>query len=95
MGLQGKGKNVDWETWSHLGVPKFSTNVEKGTGRTQMGQFVVTFFSDFDEKLMILGGKGRPCTSLRQGLEISGQKMPIRTDPPPSWGPILMTFEHL
>ena len=74
MGLQGKGKNVDWETWSHLGVPKFSTNVEKGTGRTQMGQFLGYFLFRFWSQIDDFGGQGRPCTGLGQGLEIGVQK---------------------
>ena len=38
--LKGKGRNIDWETWGQVGVPKFSTNVEKGKERTQMGQLL-------------------------------------------------------
>ena len=57
MGLEGTGKNAVCETWSHVGAPKFTTNVAKRTERTQMGQFL-----------------GRPCTRLRQGVEIAAKK---------------------
>ena len=40
MDLEGKGKNAVCETWSHVGAPKFSTNVAKRTEKTQMGQFL-------------------------------------------------------
>ncbi len=57
MILQGKEKNAECETWSQVGVPKFSANVAKRTERTQIGQFRVTFCFDFDEKSLILGAR--------------------------------------
>ena len=36
-------KRRERETWGHVGVPGFSTNVEKGKGRTQIGCFWFTF----------------------------------------------------
>ena len=40
MGLEGKGKNAVCKSWSHVGAPKFTTNVAKRTERTQMGQLL-------------------------------------------------------
>ena len=64
MILQGKGKNAECETWRHLGVPKFSTNVAKRTERTQIGQFPRHFLLRFCRKIDDFGGPGRPCTRL-------------------------------
>ena len=48
----------NWETLCHLGVPRCSINVAKGTGRTHMGQLLNDFLLDFDQKSMILGRRG-------------------------------------
>ena len=58
MILQGKGKNAECETWRHLGVPKFSTNVAKRTERTQMGQFLGDLLGIFWRKNDDVGGSG-------------------------------------
>ena len=73
MILQGKEKNAECETWRHLGVPKFSTNVAKRTEKTQMCEFLDDFLFIFCRKIDDFGGPGRPCTCLGQGLE-SGVK---------------------
>ena len=55
---QGQGKNAECETWSQVGVPKFSANVAKRTERTHMCQFLGDFLLRFLGKSDDFGGPG-------------------------------------
>ena len=81
MGSQGKGKNAECETWSQVGVPKFSANVAKRTERTHMCQFSDDFLLRFRWKIDDFGGPGRPCAGLGQSPESGVKKNHKSTKP--------------
>ena len=92
MILQGKGKNAECETWRHLGVPKFSTNVAKRTERTQMCEFPGDFLLIFSWKNNVFWGPG---AGLGQGLESGVQKNHFGTKRITLLGALFRVFRHL
>ena len=94
MILQGKEKNAECETWSQVGIPKFSANVAKKTERTHMCQFLSDLFAQISMESHKFWGPGRPCAGLGQGLGTGVQKNHFGTKPVTLLGAIFRVFRH-